>query len=50
MLSVYKIPQGCLCGWTVYEDSDRLWLTRKDPFCVYHGNNRPGVRKRAMRV
>jgi hypothetical protein len=50
MISVKVIPQGCLCGWTVYADTDKLWLTRTDPFCAYHGNNRAGLRKLRQRV
>jgi hypothetical protein len=50
MIWVKVIPQGCLCGWTVYNDTDKLWLTRTDPFCAYHGNNRAGLRKLRQRV
>jgi hypothetical protein len=50
MLSATVIPQGCLCGWTVYGSDDKLWLTRRDPFCAYHGNNRFSLRKVRQRV
>lgn len=51
MISVKVVPQGCLCGWTIYDSSAKLWLTRKDPFCQVHGDRRiirPRLRQHAL--